>query len=90
VGELHKGVIHALLYAQTLAPSVKGVDVELDPDRTRRLEEKWIKCGMGVPLVVLSSPYRSLLQLFLVPDGAPWQCRRRDSFIAAPVRHAVR
>jgi hypothetical protein len=49
VGDLHKGVIHALQYAQTLAPSVKGVYVELDPDKTRRLEEKWIKWGMGAP-----------------------------------------
>src|SRR5439155_2247645 len=37
----------------------------LDPDKTRRLEETWIKWGMGAPLVVLSSPYRSLLQPFL-------------------------
>ena len=65
VGDLHKGVLHALQYARTLAPSVKGVYVELDPDKTRRLEEKWIKWGMGAPLVVLSSPYRSLLQPFL-------------------------
>jgi len=64
-GDLHKGVIHALQYARTLAPSVKGVYVELDPEKTRRLEEKWMKWGMGVPLVVLSSPYRSLLQPFL-------------------------
>jgi amino acid transporter len=65
VGDLHKGVIHALQYARTLSPAVKGVYVELDPDRTRRLEEKWIKWGMGAPLVVLSSPYRSLLHPFL-------------------------
>jgi len=65
VGDLHKGVFHALQYAQTLGPSVKGVYVELDPDKTRRLEEKWIKWGLGVPLVVLTSPYRSLLQPFL-------------------------
>jgi len=64
-GDLHKGVIHALQYARTIAPSVKGVYVELDPEKTRRNEEKWIKWGMGVPLVVLSSPYRSLLQPFL-------------------------
>jgi amino acid transporter len=64
-GDLHKGVIHALQYARTLSPAVKGVYVELDPEKTRRLEEKWIKWGMGVPLVVLSSPYRSLLQPFL-------------------------
>jgi len=64
-GDLHKGVIHALQYARTLSPSVKGVYVELDPEKTRRLEEKWMKWSMGVPLVVLSSPYRSLLQPFL-------------------------
>lgn len=49
-GDLHKGVIHALQYARTLSPSVKGVYVELDPEKTRRLEEKWIKWGLGVPL----------------------------------------
>ena len=65
VGDLHKGVLHALQYARMLSPSVKGVYVELDPDKTRRLEEKWIKWGMGAPLVVLTSPYRSLLHPFL-------------------------
>ena len=65
VGDLHKGVLHALQYARMLSPSVKGVYVELDPDKTRRLEEKWIKWGLGAPLVVLSSPYRSLLHPFL-------------------------
>ena len=39
--------------------------MELDPDRTHKLEEKWGKFGLGVPLVVLTSPYRSLLAPFL-------------------------
>ncbi len=65
VGDLHRGVIKALQYAQTLSPSAKAVFVELDPERTRRLEEKWGKWGSGVPLVVLTSPYRSLLTPFL-------------------------
>jgi amino acid transporter len=49
VGDLHRGVLRALQY------------VESDPERTRRLEDRWGKWGMGVPLVVLTSPYRSLL-----------------------------
>jgi amino acid transporter len=61
VGDLHRGVITALQYAKTLSESPKAVFVETDPERTRRLEEKWGKWGMGVPLIVLSSPYRSLL-----------------------------
>jgi amino acid transporter len=65
VGDLHKGVVRALQYAQTLSPSAKAVYVELDPERTRRLEERWVAWGLGVPLVVLTSPYRSLLTPFL-------------------------
>jgi amino acid transporter len=61
VGDLHKGVVEALQYARTLSPSVKAVYVELDPERTHRLEEKWWKWGLGIPLVVLASPYRTLL-----------------------------
>ena len=62
---LHKGVAAALRYAQALSPSVRAVYVELDPDKTNRLEEKWGKWGLGAPLVVLTSPYRSLLTPFL-------------------------
>ena len=61
VGDLHRGVVRALQYAQTLSPNAKAVYVETDPERTRRLEERWGKWGMGVPLIVLNSPYRSLL-----------------------------
>ena len=61
VGDLHRGVVRALQYAQSLSPSAKAVFIEVDPERTRRLEEKWGKWGMGVPLIVLSSPYRSLM-----------------------------
>jgi hypothetical protein len=61
VGDLHRGVLKAIQYAQSLSPAAKAVFVETDPERTRRLEEKWGKWGLGVPLIVLSSPYRSLL-----------------------------
>ena len=61
VGDLHRGVVQAIQYAQALSPSAKAVYVETDPERTRRLEERWGKWGLGAPLVVLSSPYRSLL-----------------------------
>ena len=61
VGDLHRGVVRAIQYAQSLSPNAKAVYIELDPERTRRLEERWGRWGMGIPLVVLSSPYRSLL-----------------------------
>src|SRR2546422_877799 len=49
VGDLHRGVIKAIQYAQALSPNAKAVFVETDPERTRKLEEKWRKMGMGVP-----------------------------------------
>ena len=67
VGDVHRGVVRAVHYAQTLAvgASVRAVYVETDPAKTARLEEKWGKWGQGVPLVVLTSPYRSLIRPFL-------------------------
>ena len=61
VGDLHLGVVRALHFAQSLVPNPKAVYVETDPARTLRLQERWSKGGYGVPLVVLSSPYRSVL-----------------------------
>jgi len=61
VGDLHRGVVEALQYARTLSPGAKAVYVEMDPERTRRVEEKWVGHGLGVPLIVLTSPYRSLI-----------------------------
>lgn len=68
IGDVHQGVVRAVQYAKTLAGptvAVRAVYVETDPARTYRLEEKWAKCGFGVPLVVLASPYRSLLRPLL-------------------------
>jgi hypothetical protein len=67
VGDVHRGGVRAVQYATTLAPTaaVRGVYVETDPARTARVEEKWAKCGLRVPLVVLTSPYRSLLRPLL-------------------------
>ncbi len=67
IGDVHRGVVRAVQYAKTLAPeaTVRAVYVETDPANTRRIEEKWARWGLGVPLVVLTSPYRSLLRPFL-------------------------
>jgi hypothetical protein len=68
VGDVHRGVVRAVQYAKTLAAptvAVRAVYVETDPPLTARLEEKWGKWGLGVPLVVLTSPYRSMLRPLL-------------------------
>jgi amino acid transporter len=61
IGDVHRGVVAAVQYAKLLSPDAKAVYVETDPQQTHRMEEKWAKWGMGVPLVILTSPYRSVL-----------------------------
>jgi amino acid transporter len=68
IGDVHRGVVRAVQYARTLAAPaahVRAVYVEANPAGTAKLEEKWGKWGLGVPLVVLASPYRSLLRPLL-------------------------
>jgi amino acid transporter len=63
VSTLHRGVINALAYAQSIAPgNVTAVHVSMDPEQTAKVCKKWEKWGNGVPLVVLDSPYRSLVR----------------------------
>jgi amino acid transporter len=60
VGDVHRGMLPAMEYAQALSPDARGVYVEVDPEQTRRFEERWAKYAEGMPLVVLRSPYRSV------------------------------
>ncbi len=61
VGDVHRGMLPALEYAQALSRSARAVYVEVDAELTRRMEDRWGKWGSGMPLVVLRSPYRSVV-----------------------------
>ena len=60
VGDVHRGMLPAVEYARALSPGARGVYVEVDPEQTRRFEERWVRYVEGMPLVVLRSPYRSV------------------------------
>jgi amino acid transporter len=63
VSTLHRGVINALTYAESIAPgNVIAVHVSLDEEQTAKLRAKWAKWGGNTQLVVLDSPYRSLVR----------------------------
>jgi hypothetical protein len=52
----------ALVYATTICEDVRAVYVEIEPEQTAALRAKWDDWDIGVDLVVLPSPYRSLLK----------------------------
>ena len=60
VGDVHRGVLRAMQYARALSDDARGVYVEITPEQTRRVEERWGRFSNGMPLVVLRSPYRSV------------------------------
>jgi len=65
IGGLQRAVVKALDYARSLAADVRAVYVDIDANATAALRRDWMKWGQGVPLVVLDSPYRSLLEPLL-------------------------
>ena len=62
VSGLHRGVVTALTYARAISPNVTAITVDLDPTTTARLQQQWSEWAPDVPLVVLDSPYRSVMQ----------------------------
>src|SRR5205085_930327 len=65
VAGVHRGIIPALQFAQAISSDVRAVAVEIDPAKTPRLREEWERWGEGNTLVILESPYRSLVQPLL-------------------------
>jgi hypothetical protein len=61
VGGVHRGIVPALRYAQTLTRGFQAVYVEIEPERTPAFQANWQRLFPEVPLVVLESPYRSLV-----------------------------
>lgn len=62
VPRLHKGILQAIAYAQSLSEDVRAVHVTLDSQSVAKIKVDWLKFGEDIPLVILESPYRSLIE----------------------------
>jgi amino acid transporter len=63
VSGIHRGVLPALDYARSLSSNghvVTAVYVEINPENTEEVKRQWEVWGKGVPLKILSSPFRSI------------------------------
>jgi len=65
ISGIHRAVVQALDYSKTLSSDVRAVYVGLSPEATEQLRGQWPRWGQGVQLVVLDSPYRSLMEPLL-------------------------
>jgi amino acid transporter len=65
IGAVNKAVVRAVDYARSRGGEVRAVLIDVDKEETAVVEMKWAQWGCGVPLIVLPSPYRSILGALL-------------------------
>lgn len=61
VAKIHRGTLAALHFARTLSDDVTAVTVDVDREGTATLRLAWRALGIREELVVLPSPYRSII-----------------------------
>ena len=61
VAAVNRVVADAIAYARSLSENVTAVYVELESGKGRHLRDEWERVWPDVPLVILPSPYRSVV-----------------------------
>ncbi len=61
ISGVHRGMVNAVLFAQSISSSVTAVYIELEPGAGAKVAEEWKEWWPDLPLVVIPSPYRSLV-----------------------------
>ena len=65
VSRIHKGTLAALRFAASLSDDVAAVVVNVNQKEIDRLKLTWRSMNFSIPLIILSSPYRSVINPFL-------------------------
>jgi amino acid transporter len=61
ISGVHRGTVDAVAFAQSISKNITGVYVELEPGASKHVRETWERWFPEVPLVIVSSPYRSVI-----------------------------
>jgi len=62
IPRLHRGTVRAIAYASSLSRDCRALHVTLDPQSAAPLKDFWVKNKIDIPLVILESEYRSLVE----------------------------
>ena len=61
IAGVHRGIAEAINFARSISDDVTAVYVELEPGSGQQVRERWDRWWPSVPLVVVPSPYRSIV-----------------------------
>jgi hypothetical protein len=65
ISGVHRGIVDAVDFARGITNNVTAVFVEMEPGDADEVRKKWQEFWPDVPLVILSSPYRSIIEPIL-------------------------
>ncbi len=65
ISGVHRGIIDAVSFAESISHDVTAVYIELEPGMGAKVRETWERWWPDVPLVILYSPYRSIVKPLL-------------------------
>lgn len=61
VSQLNRALLESLAFATRLGPDIRALHVAVRPDRAEALAAEWRRTPIDIPLIVVESPFRSLL-----------------------------
>lgn len=62
ISGVHRGIIPAVTYAQSISKDVTAVYIEIEPGAGDNVRASWEQWWPEIPLVVVPSPYRSVVR----------------------------
>src|SRR5262249_18041555 len=65
VSTFHKGTVKAISYALSISDDVRAIYIALDSERAKKIKDIWDHWCIDIPLVILETPYRSIIQPLL-------------------------
>ncbi len=65
ISGVNRAMVNAVTFAQSISANVTAVFVEMEPDSGPHVSEIWKEWWPDIPLVIVSSPYRSLIHPLL-------------------------
>ena len=61
ISGVHRGIVDAVDFARSISDQVTAVYIELEPGASKKVCQEWAGWWPDVPLVVIPSPYRSIV-----------------------------
>ncbi len=80
IGGIQRAVVEALRYAETLSDDVRAIYVDVDAAATEQVRRDWSVWGGRVQLIVLPSPFRSVMEP-LLEYIEQVEAERRDDYV---------